>query len=143
MTEAGNPQCDTEVLRKYADRMPECAQIITYRDIQKLEGQVKDWNERAHLTKTGHIHGSINVQGAQTGRCTHSGPNMAQVSSDHRARSLWVPLEAGHVIAVPTSPAWSFACSPTTWASTTKAPTPGISLVTSTLRTESCGTALP
>ena len=98
MTDAGNPQCDTEVLKKYASRMPECAQIIKYRDISKLEGQVKDWNERAHLSQTGRIHGQINVQGAQTGRCTHSGPNMAQVAGDKRARSLWIPLEPGHVV---------------------------------------------
>lgn len=98
MTEEGNPQCDTEVLSKYARNMPECAQIIQFRDIAKLEGQVKKWNVLAHASQTGRIHGQINVQGAQTGRCTHSGPNMAQVASDARARSLWVPLEPGHVV---------------------------------------------
>jgi len=37
------------------------------------------------------VHGFVNVQGAATGRCTHSQPNLAQVSVDPRARSLWLP----------------------------------------------------
>ncbi len=98
MTEKGSPQCDSIVLNKYKTTMPECEYIITYRDITKLEGQVKDWNERAHLSPDGRVHGGINVQGTVTGRCTHAGPNMAQVSSDHRARSLWVPHQDDHVV---------------------------------------------
>jgi hypothetical protein len=98
MTEKGSPQCDTIVLNKYKTTMPECEYIITYRDITKLEGQVKDWNERAHLSPDGRVHGGINVQGATTGRCTHAGPNMAQVSGDHRARSLWIPHSKDEVV---------------------------------------------
>ena len=52
---------------------------------------VLDWNTRANLTRDGHIHGSVNAQGAATGRCTHSQPNMAQVSKDKEARKLWIP----------------------------------------------------
>ncbi len=98
MTEAGNPQCDSTVLESYKERMPEIQWILRYRDIQKLEGQVKDWNERAHKSPNGRIHGGINVQGATTGRCTHSGPNMAQVSGDSRARGLWVAGLKDHVV---------------------------------------------
>lgn len=98
MTEKGSPQCDTIVLNKYKETMPECNYILTYRDITKLEGQVKDWNERAHVSPDGRVHGGINVQGATTGRCTHAGPNMAQVSGDHRARSLWVPHHTEDVV---------------------------------------------
>jgi DNA polymerase-1 len=101
-TETGMPQCDTESLMKIANRMPEAKLVIEYRDIAKLEGQVKSWNELAHvnLERSGssRVHGQINVQGTVTGRCTHSGPNMAQVAGDHRARSLWVPTTPGHVI---------------------------------------------
>ena len=98
MTEAGNPQCDTIVLNQYVKTMPEIEWILRYRDIQKLEGQVKDWNERSHKSPTGRVHGQINVQGAQTGRCTHSGPNMAQVSGDGRARELWTAGKEGYVV---------------------------------------------
>lgn len=98
MTENGSPQCDSVVLKKYLTRMPEIEDILIYRDIQKLEGQVKSWNEASEASPDGRIHGSINVQGATTGRCTHSGPNMAQVSGDKRARSLWVPHNTEEVI---------------------------------------------
>ncbi len=98
MTENGSPQCDSIVLNQYKDRMPEINDILIYRDIQKLEGQVKSWNEASDASVDGRIHGQINVQGATTGRCTHSGPNMAQVSGDKRARSLWVPHHNGEVI---------------------------------------------
>lgn len=98
MTESGNPQCDSAILANYAKRMPEIEYILRYRDVQKLEGQVKAWNELAHASPTGRIHGGINVQGAQTGRCTHAGPNVAQVSGDPRARSLWIPREKDHVV---------------------------------------------
>lgn len=98
MTENGSPQCDSVVLNQYKSRMPEIEDILIYRDIQKLEGQVKSWNEAAEVSPDGRIHGSINVQGATTGRCTHSGPNMAQVSGDKRARSLWIPHHTGDVI---------------------------------------------
>jgi len=98
MTENGSPQCDSIVLKQYVEKMPEIRDILTYRDIQKLEGQVKSWNEAAYASNDSRIHGSINVQGAATGRCTHSGPNMAQVSGDKRARSLWVPHNPGEVI---------------------------------------------
>lgn len=98
MTENGSPQCDSIVLNQYVDRMPEIKDILIYRDIQKLEGQVKSWLEAGEASPDGRIHGQINVQGATTGRCTHSGPNMAQVSGDKRARSLWIPHQEGEVI---------------------------------------------
>ena len=98
MTEAGNPQCDSIILENYKDRMPEIKYILRFREVQKLEGQVKDWNKRSHKSPTGRIHGGINVQGATTGRCTHAGPNMAQVAGDGRARGLWVPGMDNHVV---------------------------------------------
>ena len=99
MTDLGSPQCDAESLKPYINSMPEVKEILAYRDIDKLIGQVKKWNLLAWEDGgDGRIHGGINVQGAATGRCTHAGPNMAQVSSEHRARSLWTPVNATDVV---------------------------------------------
>jgi len=94
-TENGNPNVDADVLKDLD--YPEAKILVEYFDVIKLLGQVEDWVSRASATRDGRIHGFVNVQGAATGRCTHSQPNVAQVSGDHRARSLWVPHD-GHVL---------------------------------------------
>lgn len=88
-TENGNPNVDASVLGEL--EYPEAKKLVQYFDILKLQGQVEDWINRSNNSRDGKIHGFVNVQGAATGRCTHSQPNMAQVSSDHRARELWIP----------------------------------------------------
>lgn len=93
-TEAGNPNCDTKVLKNL--EFPEAASILRYRDIQKLLGMVDDWMLRACTSGDGTIHGQFNHQGAATGRATHSQPNISQVDKDPRARRLWKPHD-GHV----------------------------------------------
>jgi DNA polymerase I-like protein with 3'-5' exonuclease and polymerase domains len=94
-TEAGNPNVDSSVLGELD--YPEAKKLVEYFDIIKLMGQVEDWTVRATNSRDGKVHGFVNVQGAATGRCTHSQPNLAQVSGDHRARALWVP-HAGDVL---------------------------------------------
>jgi DNA polymerase I-like protein with 3'-5' exonuclease and polymerase domains len=48
--------------------------------IQKRLGQLAEGKEAwVKLEKNGRIHGRVNTNGAVTGRCTHSNPNMAQV----------------------------------------------------------------
>ena len=91
-TEKGNPQVDSAVLNTLKDLgVEEAAQILKYRDNLKLEGQIKDWNDKASKSKDGRIHGEVNTQGAGTGRCTHANPNVAQVAKDKRMRALWIP----------------------------------------------------
>lgn len=94
-TEAGNPNVDADVLEEL--KFPEAKKLVEYFDIQKLMGQVSDWITRATYSRDGKVHGYVNVQGATTGRCTHSQPNLAQVHSDHRARELWIP-DSGEVM---------------------------------------------
>lgn len=94
-TDNGNPNVDATVLQELD--YPEAKKLVQYFDIIKLYGQVYDWITRSHHSRDMHIHGFVNVQGAATGRCTHSQPNVAQVSGDHRARELWVP-HYGHVL---------------------------------------------
>lgn len=88
-TENGNPNVDASVLGEL--EFPEAKKLVEYFDVIKLLGQVNDWITRASNSRDGKVHGFVNVQGAATGRCTHSQPNLAQVSGDHRARALWIP----------------------------------------------------
>jgi len=90
-TEKGNPKVDESVLA--ALDYPEAKELVKYFDLVKLMGMVEDWNSRASSSRDSNIHGYVNAQGAATGRCTHSEPNIAQVSGDHRARELWIPYE--------------------------------------------------
>lgn len=88
-TDNGNPNVDAAVLEELD--YPEAKKLVEYFDVIKLMGQVEDWVARASHSRDSKVHGFVNVQGASTGRCTHSQPNLAQVSSDHRARELWIP----------------------------------------------------
>tara|TARA_R110002051_G_scaffold238028_1_gene298852 strand:+ start:301 stop:2013 length:1713 start_codon:yes stop_codon:yes gene_type:complete len=94
VSEKGNPNCDTKVLKSLD--FPEAISILEYRDAQKLLGMVDDWMLRACTTKTGTIHGQFNHQGAATGRATHSQPNISQVDKNPKSRRLWKPHD-GHV----------------------------------------------
>jgi DNA polymerase I-like protein with 3'-5' exonuclease and polymerase domains len=89
LTDKGNPKVDESVLSTL--NYPEAKKLVEYFDTCKLMGMVEDWNTRAAHSRDNKVHGGINAQGAATGRCTHSQPNVAQVSGDHRARELWVP----------------------------------------------------
>lgn len=96
LTDKGNPKVDESVLSKLD--YPEAKKLVQYFDCIKLMGQVEDWNTRIHHSRDGRVHGLVNAQGAATGRCTHSQPNMAQVSKDRRARALFCPIEPDHVL---------------------------------------------
>jgi DNA polymerase I-like protein with 3'-5' exonuclease and polymerase domains len=89
LTDKGNPKVDESVLATL--EYPEAKKLTEYFNTVKLMGMVEDWNTRVTASRDHRIHGGINAQGAATGRCTHSQPNIAQVSGDHRARELWVP----------------------------------------------------
>lgn len=88
-TEKGNPQVDRSVLAKLD--YPEAKVLVKYFDETKLMSQVSDWIQRARCSRDKRIHGSLNILGTVTGRMTSSNPNMQQVSSDKRARSLFIP----------------------------------------------------
>jgi len=89
VSEKGNPNCDTKVLKSL--KFPEARSILEYRDAQKLLGMVDDWMLRACVSGSSTIHGNFNHQGAATGRATHSQPNVAQVDKNPKSRSLWKP----------------------------------------------------
>jgi len=95
-TDKGNPKVDRSVLAKLV--YPEAQTLVKYFDETKLMSQVSDWIQRASCSRDGRIHGSLNILGTVTGRMTSSNPNMQQVSSDKRARSLFVPRKGWVIV---------------------------------------------
>lgn len=57
--------------------LPEAKLIAEYLLIQKRVAQISSWLDI--VQDDGRVHGRITTNGAVTGRCTHSSPNMAQV----------------------------------------------------------------
>jgi DNA polymerase I-like protein with 3'-5' exonuclease and polymerase domains len=95
-TETGLPQVDETTLESLP--YPEAKKLAEFFLLQKRIGQIAEgaqaWMKLA--TKQGRIHGSVNTNGAVTGRCTHSSPNLAQVPRvgtpfGQECRSLFEP----------------------------------------------------
>ena len=84
MTPSGKPQVNEETLKSAPD-IPEKAMLLEYLMIQKRISQLAEgdyaWLKMMRVDKDGitRIHGSVNPNGAVTGRATHSYPNVAQV----------------------------------------------------------------
>lgn len=83
-TEGGKPMVDETVLSGLD--YPPCKLLTEYLLIQKRAGQLSE-GAQAWLKseRKGRIHGSVNPNGAVTGRATHSYPNIAQVPSGDSA----------------------------------------------------------
>jgi len=61
---------------------PIASELLSFLLVQKRLGQLAEGQQAwLKLQKNGVIHGSVNTNGAVTGRCTHSTPNVAQVPS--------------------------------------------------------------
>jgi len=77
-TEKGSPKVSGDILRGLP--YPETSILADYFDCKKLLGQLLE-GDVAWLKgiKNGRIYGYINHNGAVTGRCTHSSPNLGQV----------------------------------------------------------------
>jgi len=61
---------------------PIAGDLLSYLLVQKRLGQLAEGQQAwLKLQKNGVIHGRVNTNGAVTGRCTHSNPNVAQVPS--------------------------------------------------------------
>lgn len=93
-TSDGHPKVDEETLS--ALPFPEAKLLTQYLLIQKRLGQLSDGKEAwLKNVKAGRLHGSVNTNGAVTGRMTHSKPNMAQVPGNrapygHECRALFI-----------------------------------------------------
>lgn len=79
-TEGGKPKVDEVVLGKL--EYPPCKLLTEYLLIQKRISQLAEGDQAwLKLVKKGRIHGSVNPNGAVTGRATHAYPNISQVPS--------------------------------------------------------------
>lgn len=59
---------------------PQALKLCEYLLITKRLGQISEGNQAwLKLVKDGRIHGTVNTNGAVSGRCTHNNPNVAQV----------------------------------------------------------------
>lgn len=77
-TNTGQPKVDDEVIGKLS--YPTAPLLTEYLLIEKRIGQLAEGdNAWLKLCRNGRIHGSVNTNGAVTGRATHSYPNIAQV----------------------------------------------------------------
>lgn len=85
-TEAGNPKLDDEVLETVIVKDPACMKAIglirEFLMVQKRISQLAEGKQAwlKHVVD-GKIHGYINSNGTNTGRATHSFPNIGQVPS--------------------------------------------------------------
>ena len=100
-TGEGKPQIDESILT--AMDYEEAKVLVQYLTIGKRLGQLAEGKEGwLRSVKDGRIYGAVNTNGALSGRCTHSRPNVAQVPSSSslygpECRSLFLPNE-GHVM---------------------------------------------
>lgn len=79
-TEGGKPMVDEVVLSKLD--YPPCKLLTEYLLIQKRISQLNEGGQAwMKCEKNGKIHGSVNPNGAVTGRATHAYPNISQVPS--------------------------------------------------------------
>lgn len=92
-TESGKPKVDEVVLGKLD--YPPCKLLTEYLLVSKRISQLAEGDQAwLKLVKKGKIHGSVNPNGAVTGRATHAYPNISQVPSSaspygHDCRSLF------------------------------------------------------
>ncbi len=82
-TEKGNVKLDDDVLEILGKKYPEASLLAEYQLLNKRLGQISEGKEAwlKHSQKYGdsRIHGSVITNAAISGRCSHRGPNLAQV----------------------------------------------------------------
>lgn len=80
LTNGGKPAVDEDTLSGL--KYPEAQAMLDYLMVQKRLGQLAEGQKAwLKLVRDGRIHGRVNTNGAVTGRCTHSNPNLTQVPS--------------------------------------------------------------
>lgn len=96
-TETGEPKVDESVLEAlpYAEAATLAERFLIQKRLGQLAEGQQNWIQQ--VKPDGRIHGYCNHNGTVTGRCTHSGPNMAQVPKEPEYRSLFYAPE-GHVL---------------------------------------------
>lgn len=80
-TKTGKPKVDENILMRLP--WPEAQLLAEYLTVEKRIGMLGTGNQALLkcVRPDGRIHGRVNTNGAVTGRCTHSHPNVAQTPS--------------------------------------------------------------
>ena len=82
-TEKGNTKLDDDVLEILGKKYPEAALLAEYLFLNKRLGQISEgkeaWVKHSQKFKDGRIHGSVITNACVSGRCSHRGPNVAQI----------------------------------------------------------------
>lgn len=106
-TNDGRPKVDETILRSlpYKEAEPLCEYLMLTKRIGQLGDGKESWLK---LVKDGRIYGRVNTNGAVTGRCTHSSPNLAQVPSIYApwgkdCRALFAPSDGKVMVGVDVS----------------------------------------
>jgi len=100
-TNDGKPKVDEDVLKSLP--YPESKVLVEYYTIEKRIGQLAEGRQAwLKLVRNNRIYGSVNTNGAVTGRATHSHPNVGQVpattvSYGKECRELFT-VEDGNVL---------------------------------------------
>lgn len=95
----GVPSLGEEILSTLP--YPQVTPLIRHARLTKMLGMLSDGKVAwLKLVKDGRIYGSVNPNGACTGRMSHSWPNVAQADKDSRMRSLWIPREGWKLVGV-------------------------------------------
>ena len=83
LTEKGNPMTDSSTLEAMFSDKDWAEPLLHYLEVQKILGQLvegpKAWMKL--VGDDGKLHGGVDILGTNTGRATHSNPNLAQVPS--------------------------------------------------------------
>tara|TARA_B110001454_G_scaffold90092_1_gene85971 strand:- start:2833 stop:4665 length:1833 start_codon:yes stop_codon:yes gene_type:complete len=81
-TPSGKPEVNEAILSRL--KYPNCQELKEHFLISKRVSQLAEGdNAWLKLERNGRIHGRVNTNGAITGRCTHSYPNIAQVPASY------------------------------------------------------------
>ena len=82
-TEKGNTKLDDDVLEILGKEYAEAALLAEYQLLNKRLGQVSEgkeaWLKHSQKYKDSRIHGSVITNACVSGRCSHRGPNVAQI----------------------------------------------------------------
>ena len=95
--EGKRPKIDEPVLKSIGT--PSALKLLEYLLVSKRLGQVAEGKQAwLKLEKNGRIYGRVNTNGAVSGRCTHSNPNVAQTPAGRapygeECRSCWTAPE--------------------------------------------------
>lgn len=89
-TPTGQPKVGYEILASLP--FDEAKALARYDRIEKMLGQITGSEGWFKHLQGERVHGSVNTNGARTGRMTHFAPNMAQVDKkEPRMRAVWIP----------------------------------------------------